>query len=142
LNSIANNRIYAGRPAEALVPLSEARAILRKLVATGNLGEDPTRNLAENYTETGMALARLGLLREARAELEQGVSVWQRLADEHPTNRSLQWAPVRTSSLLAQVLLKAGRIADAVKTQERGRTTRRRLESAGYVDAFDRDSAA
>jgi hypothetical protein len=87
-------------------------------------------------------MARLGLLREARAELEQGVSEWQSLAGERPTNQSLQWEPVRWSSRLARVLLKAGRLDDAVKTQERGRTTLRRLESTETVDAYGRESAA
>ena len=127
LNNLADDLIAAGRPVEALVPLAEARPILKKL---------RSYHLATNEMHTGKALARMGMSREADDAFAEAGATLQKLAEENPTG------PGDLFRDFGLGLWTQGRPAEAAAVFERERAIRQRMAAGGGAGGADPDALA
>jgi serine/threonine-protein kinase len=118
LHDLALDLIQAGRPAEALVLLAEARLILKKLLADDEGYTSYAGNLATNAIDTGRALARMGMRREAGGAFAEAAVTLQRLVQKHPASVAILG---NLYGSLGWALWEDGRPAEAVTAFNRGR---------------------
>src|SRR5262249_4445807 len=142
LNGLAYYLIRAGRPAEALDVLAQARPIAEQLVAADLGSQIYSNKLGRTDFCTGWALARMGLEREAEEWFEKATTIGQKLADENPARIGIQREQANALRDIGWNLWSVGRPAGAASAFERERAIRQRMAAAGGETATDRNGRA